>query len=69
MTVANVTETYGIDDDVINYLNNAQTLQNHGIKCIRKSHYKIKDNYGNKLLEICRNNNLYICNGRGKGDE
>ena len=69
MTVANVTETYGIDDDVINYLNNAQTLQNPGIKCIRKSHYKIKNNYGNKLLEICCNNNLYICNSRVKGDE
>ena len=63
------TEQYGIDDDVINYLNNGQTLQKNGIKCIRNSQDKIKNNYGNKLLEICRNNNLYICNGRVKGDE
>ena len=28
------TEQYGIDDDVINYLNSGQTLQNHGIKRI-----------------------------------
>ena len=36
------TEQYGIDDDVINYLNSGQTLQNHGIKCTRKSLEKIK---------------------------
>ena len=36
------TEQYGIDDDVINYLNNGQTLQNQGIKCIRNSQDKIK---------------------------
>ena len=62
-------EQYGIDDDVINYLNNGQTLQNHAIKSVRMSQDKIKNNYGNKLLQICRNNNLYVCNGRVKGDE
>ena len=39
------TEQYGIDDDVINYLNNGQTLQNHSIKCTRKTLDKIKSNY------------------------
>lgn len=61
-------EQYGIDDDVIAYMNNVQELQNHGIACVRKSQDIIRNNYGNKLLQICRNNNLYICNGRLNGD-
>lgn len=62
------TEQYGIDDDVISYLNNAQELRNYGIECARKSKDNIRNNFGNKLLQICRNNNLYICNGRINGD-
>ena len=57
------TEQYGIDDDVISYMNNVQELQNHKISLLRQSQDKIRNNYGNKLLQLCFNNNLYICNG------
>lgn len=58
------TDQYGIDDDVISYLNNAQELRNYGIQGERNSQDKTRNNFGNVLLQICRNNNLYICNGR-----
>ena len=62
------TEQYGIDDDVISYMNNVQELQNHKLSLLRQSKDKIRNNYGNKLLQLCCNNNLYICNGRLNGD-
>ena len=58
----------GIDDDVINYLNNTHELNNHDIPQFRNSMDKVKNNFGNKLLELCKNNNLYICNGRFEND-
>ena len=58
----------GIDDDVINYLNNAHELNNHDVPQFRNSMDKVKNNFGNKLLELCKNNNLYICNGRFEND-
>ena len=62
------TEQYGIDDDVVSYLNNAKKLRNHGIECARKSKDNIRNNFGNNLLQICGNNDLYICNGRINSD-
>ena len=59
---------YGIDDDVMNYLNNGNELQTHRISSLRFSRGSVKNNFGNKLLQLCRNNNLYICNGRINGD-
>lgn len=29
----------------------------------------VKNNYGNQLLEFCKNNNLFILNGRVNGDK
>ena len=57
-------EIYGIDDDVINFIDNAHELRNNGIPLFRKSMDKTKNNFGNQLLQCCKNNNLYICNGR-----
>ena len=34
----------------------------------RKSAERARNNFGNKLLQLCRNNNLYICNGRINAD-
>ena len=34
------------------------------VDTVRKSADKTKNNFGNKLLQLCSNNNLYICNGR-----
>ena len=62
------TDQYGIDNDAVNYLNNVQELQSHGIPLHRKSQDCTKNNYGRKLLQLCCNNNLYICNGRIDND-
>ena len=62
------TDQYGIDNDVVNYLNNVQELQSHGIPLHRKSQDCTKNNYGRKLLQLCCNNNLYICNVRINND-
>ena len=43
-------------------------MRNHGIECAQKAKDNIRNNFGNKLLRICRNNNLYICNGRINSD-
>ena len=59
---------YGIDDDVLNYLNNGNELQMHNIPISRMSQDTVRNNFGNKLLQLCRNYNLYICNGRINGD-
>ena len=61
-------QQYGIDDDVMNYLNNGYELQTHNISRSRVSRDTVRNNFGNKLLQLCRNNNLYICNGRVNGD-
>ena len=58
------TDQYGNDNDVVNYLNNVQELQSHAIPLHRQSQDCTKNNYGRKLLQLCCNNNLYICNGR-----
>ena len=57
-------DCYGIDDRTISFINNAHELCTNGIPMVRKSADKTKNNFGNKLLQLCRNNNLYICNGR-----
>lgn len=61
-------ECYEMDNDVLNYLNNAYELSIQGIQLSRNSMDKTKNNYGNKLLQFCKHNNLYICNGRLKND-
>lgn len=61
-------EHLGIDDDVIRYLNNVNELSSHGIPLTRNSSDKSSNNFGHKLLQFCKNNNLYICNGRCEND-
>ena len=61
-------QQYGIDDDVMNYLNNGNELQTHNISLSRASRDTVRNNFGNKLLQLCDNNNLHICNGRIDGD-
>ena len=46
-------QQYSTDNDVINYLNNGKELQIR----LRVSRDNVKNNFGNKLLQLCRNNN------------
>ena len=64
----NEQELFGIDDEVAQYLNEAQALNAMNVPLVRNSMDKSKNNYGNALLELCKNSNMYICNGRVNGD-
>ena len=61
-------QQYSIDNDVMNYLDNGNELQTHRISRLRVSRDSVKNNFGNKLLQLCRNYNLYTCSGRITGD-
>ena len=59
-----VHEEFG--DDPVCLANN---LINFGMEKNRSSKDCIKNTYGNSLLEMCKNNNLFILNGRVNGDK
>ncbi|MCW4346540.1 MAG: reverse transcriptase domain-containing protein [Candidatus Thiodiazotropha endolucinida] len=42
--------------------------QNLNVTLKRHNSDKVANNYGNKLLDFCKSNSLYILNGRTKGD-
>ena len=62
----------GDDDDLLNEMleNNTQldVFTNLDIPLNRKSRDARKNNFGNQLLEMCKYNDLFICNGR-MGDD
>ena len=57
-------------DDFIDFINgDLVTLGELEIPRKRKSMDKVKHGYGNKLLELCRGNSLYLLNGRVGEDQ
>ena len=48
-------QQYSIDNDVMNYLDNGNELQTHRISRLRVSRDSVKNNFGNKLLQLCLN--------------
>ncbi|MEW8547673.1 MAG: reverse transcriptase family protein, partial [Candidatus Thiodiazotropha sp.] len=61
----NVSDVLGIDNEVLTFLNEANEIYtNTNIDKTRRSKDKHRNNFGAQLLEMCKNNNLYICNGR-----
>ena len=53
----------------VNIDNNVNMLRDSDVDIHRKSMDKKKNNFGNRLLELCRCNNLFICNGRVGNDK
>lgn len=51
---------YDLDDPDLDCLSNIFELQNMGVSKTRKSFDKTKNNFGNILLNFCRNNNMYL---------
>ena len=57
-------------DDFIDFINDdLVALDELEIPRQRKSMDKVKNWYGNKLLELCRSNNLFLLNGRVGEDQ
>lgn len=59
------------DDPVFNFdidvsINSASinSLDTLGIQTLRSSKHKRVNNYGNRLIQLCKNNNIFIANGR-----
>ena len=54
--------------DIIENGTNANFFENCDIPMHRSSEDRRKNNFGNQLLEFCKYNDLYICNGRVGND-
>ena len=53
------------DDDILSYLFDFENLQSYNIPLTRSSECSCRpNNYGHKLLNICKKLNLYIANSR-----
>lgn len=60
-----ILDLFDFDTDLYDYMYDFQNLLNHEIPLKRVSKCKGRtNNYGHKLLEVCKRNNLYIANSR-----
>ena len=57
-----------LNSEIGNNLSNIVSLESLGIQINRKSLHKKTNNYGHRLIQLCKNNNLYIANSRLKDD-
>ena len=62
------TENISFDLNEFMYENHNHYFELSEAKLYRKSKDKVKNRFGNQLLEFCRMNHFYIINGRSKGD-
>ena len=63
------TELFDFDDETSEFFYSVSKLDSLDIPHDRKSMDKHTNNTGYKLLDICRNNNLFVCNGRIGNDK
>ena len=60
-----VNNPIGFSNELLDYMNEPNTLLNTGIPLERTNQDNCKPNsHGYKRIELCKNNNLYIVNGR-----
>ena len=60
-----VNSSVELSNELLDYMNEPNKLLNIGIPLERANQDKCKPNsHGYKLIELCKNNNLYILNGR-----
>ena len=57
-------EHFSFDDSLQQFYNISSMLENFNMNKVRSSHDKTGKNEGNILIDICKNNNLFILNGR-----
>ncbi len=55
---------FDLDRDTLEFFDQKNAMLKEGIPLSRNSQDKKKNNHGYKLIEICKNNNLLIVNGR-----
>ena len=59
-----LSDLFDYDQETINYLNQKPNMLKYNIPLKRKSMDKKKNNHGFRIIELCKNNNLVIGNGR-----
>ena len=67
MSCDNVLFQNAYDDELNRYIDQEQNFEANGISLSRKSIDKKKNNHGYRLIDLCKNNNLAIVNGRYNG--
>ena len=64
-----INETFDIDQDLQSELHRYTVLEDFSFNLNRKSKDNRTNTNGFKLLDICKNNNLFILNGRSSNDK
>lgn len=59
-----LTDHFDFDQETIEYFDQRSILEKHGIQVARVSSDKKKNNSGFRLIDLCKNTNLFILNGR-----
>ena len=55
---------FDLDQETISFLDQKSRMEQNGIQLIRNSKDKKTNNHGYKLIELCKNNSVFIVNGR-----
>ena len=64
-----VVDMFDIDDDIASFFDKTTILEDLGIPFHRVSHDNKTNNSGYWLTNLCKNNNIFIVNGRSGKDE
>ena len=59
-----LTDQFDFDQETIKFFDQRNILEKHGIQVERVSSDKKKNNNGHRLVDLCKNNNIFILNGR-----
>ena len=51
---------YNFNNKIIENFNNIQSLEEFGISTERTSYHKKVNNFGNRLIQLCKNNNIIL---------
>ena len=62
-------EYFDFDDETSEFFYSVSKLDSYNIPKDRKSMDKHTNNIGYKLIDICKNNNMFLCNGRIGNDK
>ena len=57
-------DTFEFDNETLSYFNKADSLIQYGMKLRRSSQDTVVNANGQKFIEMCRGNNIFIANGR-----
>ena len=63
-----IADLFDFDSETSDFFSKSSALEKYGIPLSRQSQDKHTNNHGYALTDLCKNNNLFILNGRFDGD-